>query len=252
MTQKLRFIISFILVSQVSVAVAADSPSISPCDVFFEKTERLEGGLSRREVFSSGALALQEMRLGLEYPVYPPEREDILRKILAFKSVDGQSAIAIEPQMVSIGEVDACESGKPFAWFTRLIRSAEAFHFDSEQKHELESLVLTHLRNDTTGPRPLFQQQMNLKLIQFAKEHSLLTLSSKEDRLLNTVLSRIDVPDGEQMRRDSKIERKVSEVVIPPDSHLEKHRENRLIQLERDDLQESERLRSVLSEVLGL
>jgi hypothetical protein len=251
MGSRIFFRVVSLLLFQSGLVYADDAAYEQSCRAFFSKTEGLEGGLSKKEEFASSALAIREIKLGAEYPEFPKTKEDLLLEILSSNDSDPAAVAALETRLNS-PSANACNPVEYFSWLKRLIKSSSAFKFNGNQKQRLMTLLTSHLRSDALAPRPLMEIQLDLKLVRYANEMSLLKLSAGKVQALEAALSGGQAPVAGDSRRIAKIEESESELVTPPGSAVEKSRERHLLRRMRNELRESERLRNVLQAVLGI
>lgn len=213
------------------------------CERFFDASEKMEGGLSKRSTFKSAKLALQQLELADKYPIYPNEQAAVLKKALAAKGKDAEISALLSIQA-------PCDPAHYFAWSTRLIRSAKTYRFHTADRNRLASVLMTHFRSNALEPRPVLQELLDLKLLRYAKSSGILKLSSKQKITLNDKSARIDQIGREVLAREAEIEKLKSQVGEPADSLVEKDRRQKLARLEWEQLLDSEELRAILQEIL--
>lgn len=244
---KKPLIISVILFKSMTAFASPEKPLDLRCNEFFAKTEKFESEQSTRKQFASEHAALQELRLASEYPEFPQDQTASLKAALKPVTSEGSSRLA----RFDSGEL-GCDPVRYFVWLRRLIRSGKKYHFSAEDRHRLAPHLMTHLRSDAEGPKPLLNLSLDLKLIREANEDSALHLSAEKTHQLDMAMSQLASAEKVEPKTEEDFEDIRSTAGDPITSDIEKQREQRLIQILQTELRLSEQIRSTLRSLLDL
>lgn len=242
-----RLFVIVVLLKSATGHALAEKPFDIQCRDFFNKAEKFESEQSTRKLFASERAALQELKLASEYPEFSSDQNAFLKETLQPTSPDTEARLA----RLNSSEL-GCDPVRYFVWLRRLIRSSKKYGFNAEDRHQLASHLMTHLRNDAERPRPLLNLKLDLQLLKEADNDSILHLPSEKSRQLNAAMLKLASLEEVEIRTESEFEDVRSTSVDPATSDLEKQRQQRVIQVLQTELNASEQIRSALRGLLDL